>query len=105
MLNLINGVDRSLVYCIGVLFAFVATFAFTKLLKNRLPRDGGREFAVDGKLSAGKPRGAGIIFVLVFAFSALVFGDLCVEYGIYIFIVVATMLTGFFDDASSVPWN
>lgn len=105
MLNLINGVDRSLVYCVGVLFAFVATFAFTKLLKNRLPRDGGREFAVDGKLSAGKPRGAGIIFVLVFAFSALVFGDLCVEYGIYIFIVVATMLTGFFDDASSVPWN
>ena len=65
MLNLINGVNHSLVYYIGVIFAFAATLLFTKLFKNKLPRDGGREFAVDGKLSAGKPRGAGIIFVLV----------------------------------------
>ena len=105
MLNLINGVNHSLVYYIGVIFAFAATLLFTKLFKNKLPRDGGREFAVDGKLSAGKPRGAGIIFVLVFAVAALLFGDVNIEYGIYIFIVIATMLTGFFDDASSVPWN
>ena len=105
MLNLINGVNHSLVYYFGVIFAFAATLLFTKLFKNKLPRDGGREFAVDGKLSAGKPRGAGIIFVLVFAVAALLFGDVNIEYGIYIFIVIATMLTGFFDDASSVPWN
>ncbi len=93
------------IYYVGIIFSFVATFIFTKLLKNKLPRDGGREFAVDGKLSAGKPRGAGIIFVLVFAFSWLIFGDFTLENGFYTLIIVASMLTGFFDDASKVPWG
>ena len=49
---------------IGIVFAFALTcFAIAKFNKY-LPKDMGRQFAHDGKLSAGKPRGAGIIFIL-----------------------------------------
>lgn len=105
MLDLIFHAGGLSVAAAGMFFAFVMTLVFTYFLKNKLPKDGGREFAHDGKLSAGKPRGAGIIFVLVFAFAAFVFLPLSWEMSIYIFIIVATMLTGFFDDASPVPWN
>ena len=58
---------------IGILIAFAATCIITNLCKNILPRDQGRAFAVNGQKSEGKPRGAGIIFVLVFAFCSLLF--------------------------------
>lgn len=57
---------------IGLLLAFGLTCFLTAKLGDKLPRDEGRDFAHDGKLSAGKPRGAGIIFVLVFVGCALV---------------------------------
>lgn len=44
---------------IGILFAFAATCLVMWKGMGMLPRDQGREFAVDGKKSAGKPRGAG----------------------------------------------
>ena len=34
-----------------------------KVFQNKLPRDKGREFAVDGEKSAGKIRGAGLVFI------------------------------------------
>ena len=56
----------------GIIFAFVATvFAISKLA-DKLPRDAGRAYAHNGKLSAGKPRGAGVIFVPAFVLAALV---------------------------------
>ena len=58
---------------ISILIAFAATCIITNLCKNILPRDQGRAFAVNGQKSEGKPRGAGIIFVLVFAFCSLLF--------------------------------
>lgn len=65
----------------------------------------GRAFAVDGKLSAGKPRGAGIIFIFVFTAAALLFSDISIEFVIYIALVVVEMLTGYLDDASDKPWG
>lgn len=62
---------QSLLAFVGILFAFVATVAATAKLSDYLPKDAGREFAHDGKKSAGKPRGAGIIFVLAFAVAAV----------------------------------
>lgn len=37
-----------------------------------LPKDMGRAYAHDGSLSAGKPRGAGFWFVLVYVASTLI---------------------------------
>lgn len=65
----------------------------------------GRAFAVDGKLSAGKPRGAGIIFIFVFTVAALLFSEITLEFVIYVALVVVEMLTGYLDDASDKPWG
>lgn len=90
---------------LGILFAFAATCFFITKFNRYLPCDMGRAYAVDGKKSAGKPRGAGIIFILVFAVSALIFAEVTLETGIYLLLIVAEMLTGYLDDASEHPWN
>lgn len=89
----------------GILFAFLATVIATAKLSDYLPKDAGREFAHDGKLSAGKPRGAGIIFVLAFVLAALLFVPFEAEHIIYLILIVISMLTGFLDDASKIPWG
>ena len=44
------------VSALGLLVAFAMTCFLTAKLGDRLPKDEGRAFAHDGKLSAGKPR-------------------------------------------------
>lgn len=90
---------------VGILFAFGATVFSTGALQDKLPKDAGRAFAHDGKLSAGKPRGAGIIFVLAFTVAALLFSELSAELVIYLILIVICMVTGFLDDASKTPWG
>ena len=89
----------------GILFAFLATIIGTDKLSRFLPKDAGRDFAHDGKLSAGKPRGAGIIFVLAFVAAAILFAPLNIEYLIYLVLIAISMMTGFLDDASKNPWG
>lgn len=89
----------------GLLLAFLGTCLFTAKCGRFLPKDQGREFAVNGKLSEGKPRGAGFIFILVFILTAVIFGVWKTEYFIYLILVAATMLTGFLDDAAKSPWG
>ena len=96
--------DSLLAFC-GIIFAFAATVFATARLSAFLPKDAGREFAHDGKLSAGKPRGAGIIFVLAFTAAGLLFAPVRAEKVIYLILIVICMLTGFFDDASKTPWG
>ena len=90
---------------VGILAAFAATVFMTQKLQGLLPKDGGREFAHDGKLSAGKPRGAGIIFVLCYVAAALLFAPLSPEIVIYLILTVICMMTGFLDDAARNPWG
>ena len=103
--NIISGDYSSLLALGGILFAFLATVTATAKLCQYLPKDAGREFAHDGKLSAGKPRGAGIIFVLAFVASALLFVPMKAELVIYLILTVICMVTGFLDDASEKPWG
>ena len=105
MLNMIAGSVLPITAFIGVFFAFAATCILTSFLNDWLPRDMGREFAHNGKLSAGKPRGAGIIFISVFCIAALLFGEMSVEMFIYLVLVFVEMLTGFMDDAADEPWG
>lgn len=90
---------------VSIIFAFVLTCAAITLCKEALPKDGGRAFAVNGKLSAGKPRGAGIIFILTFVLSAVLFIPLNSELTIYLILTLAAMLSGFFDDSAQTPWG
>lgn len=95
----------SLLAFAGILFAFIVTVWATARLSRYLPKDAGREFAHDGKLSAGKPRGAGIIFVLAFVAAAFLFVPFSVETAIYLVLITICMMTGFLDDASKTPWG
>lgn len=105
MINIIVGNSYPIVAFIGILFAFIVTCVTLSKLNKWLPKDIGRDFAHDGKLSAGKPRGAGIIFILVFTVSVLIFGNINIELGIYLGLIVLEMLTGYLDDASDKPWG
>lgn len=105
MIYLLGTFEDALIAFVGILFAFAATCIAIDKLNRYLPKDMGRQFAHDGTLSAGKPRGAGIIFVLVFVVSALLFGKMNLEIAFYLILIVIEMLTGFFDDASDKPWG
>lgn len=97
--------NQNIIATVGILFAFFATVLLLWKCRDKLPRDLGRDFAVDGKLSAGKPRGAGFLFVLIFAVAALVFAPFQMEWIIYLLLIAASMLTGFLDDCSRNPWG
>lgn len=106
MLHLwLQSIDSSLLAFSGILFAFIVTVIATAKLSPYLPKDAGRAFAHDGKLSAGKPRGAGIIFVLAFVAAALLFVPFSPESIIYLILIAISMMTGFLDDASKTPWG
>lgn len=76
-----------------------------KVFQNKLPRDKGREFAVDGEKSAGKIRGAGLVFICSFIVCALLFVPVSLEFGIYYALIFLGMLTGYLDDRSDKPWG
>ena len=90
---------------LGIMAAFLLTCLCIHLFYAKLPTDQGREFAHDGKLSAGKPRGAGFVFIMVFIAVSLLFGHINTENIIYLILVFAAMLTGFLDDCSKAPWG
>ena len=96
---------NSIVLVVGLLFAFAGTMISMKIFADKLPHDQGRAFAVDGSLSKGKVRGVGLLFVSVFVIADLLFNTLSLEKGIYLFVIFACMLTGYFDDAAEKPWN
>ena len=97
--------DSPMVAAVGLLLAFALTCMLLTKLSSFLPKDAGRAFAHDGSLSAGKPRGAGIIFVLVFIAAAILFAPVSVETMIYLMLIAGEMLTGYMDDAAEHPWN
>lgn len=90
---------------LGIMAAFTFTCLFINLFYSKLPTDQGRDFAHDGKLSAGKPRGAGFVFIMVFILVAVLFGQINTENIIFLILVFAAMLTGFLDDCSKAPWG
>lgn len=85
--------------------SFLIAFFAIKYLMKILPKDQGRKFAVNGALSEGKPRGAGIIMMTVFVLCSALFVPFTLETAIYLVLIYAAMLTGFFDDAAANPWG
>ncbi len=105
MIDFILKQNVPVVTALGLLIAFGLTCFITAKFGDKLPKDAGREFAHDGKLSAGKPRGAGLIFILVFVLSVIIFTPINTEILIYLLLVAAEMFTGYMDDASERPWG
>ena len=104
MLQLLSGSQRT-VDALGFLLAFALTALMDSVFREKLPQDHGRAFAVNGERSKGKARGSGLIFVLCIALVTLAVVPLRTEYIIYTVLLIASMLSGYFDDASEVAWN
>lgn len=102
---LLNSNNDKLISYIGVIFTFIFTCILTHTFKKYLPKDAGREFAHDGKLSAGKPRGAGFIFIIAFIITSIIFVKINKEIAAYLIYTAAAMLTGFLDDCAKSPWG
>lgn len=97
--------DSNFIFLIGVVVAFALTIAFMRIFADKLPHDQGRAFAVEGTLSKGKARGAGILFIIALIACDIVFNILSLEKTIYLVIIALTMVSGFLDDAAEKPWN
>ncbi len=82
-----------------------ATLLLILLMRDRMPADQGRAFAVNGELSRGKLRGLGLLFVIGYVASTTLFIPISWHLCIFLVILSACMLTGFLDDAGSVPWG
>lgn len=104
--NLLAKTDNTtLILLVPLLCSFLVAFFSLKFFKRILPKDQGRAFAVNGALSEGKPRGAGVIFVTSFTLCTALFYPLDIENIIYLVLVYAAMLSGYFDDAAETPWG
>lgn len=103
--NLIPTQFVNIYYVSLVLASFFITFFGIMLFRGSLPKDQGREFAVNGKLSEGKPRGAGIILIITFILSSVLFVPLNSELIIYLALIFIEMISGYLDDGSKVPWD
>lgn len=90
---------------VGLLLAFCISVGLLVLLRDKLPQDHGRAFAVNGQLSRGKARGAGVVFIPVFAAVTLLVCPFSWELVAYLFLSLAAMLTGYLDDRAELPWG
>ena len=81
-----SSLDYGSVAFVRILFAFAMTCLMLSKCTRILPKDMGRAYAHDGSLSAGKPRGAGFWFVLVYVASTLIFAKMNVPCHTHFFI-------------------
>ena len=58
--------DTRILYILMTVVTVALCGGLLAIFKKFLPKDQGREFAFNGKLSAGKMRGAGLLFVIAF---------------------------------------
>lgn len=70
-----------------------------------LPRDRGREFAVDAEKSIGKPISAGILFIPMFILIALLVVPFDWKFFAILMCVFAAMVVGYLDDRSPQGWS
>ncbi|MCI2047064.1 MAG: phospho-N-acetylmuramoyl-pentapeptide-transferase [Faecalibacterium sp.] len=102
---LISAFGQEKVNGMAALVSFALTALMLGTFRGRLPQDHGRQFAVNGALSRGKARGAGLIFTLCIVLVTLAFVPFSGEILLYMVLLAAAMLSGYLDDASDKPWN
>ncbi len=70
-----------------------------------LPRDRGREYAIDAEKSIGKPMSAGIIFIPVFVLLSLLVVPFDWQFAGILACVLIAMVVGFLDDRAIGGWS
>ncbi len=105
IVDILSGFGQAKVTALALLIAFGFTALLLHAFRDKLPQDQGREYAVNGQLSKGKARGAGVLFIPSIALVTLAFVPFSVELLIYMVLLIASMLSGYLDDAAETPWN
>lgn len=90
---------------VACLLAVILAFVSFKKFLFLLPLDHGRAFAIEGQVSKGKPTGAGLLFIVVFAFISLLFMPMRVDFILYILCISLAMIFGYLDDGAKKPWS
>lgn len=72
---------------------------------HRLPRDRGREYAVDAEKSIGKPVSAGILFIPIFVVVSFLVVPFDWKFIEMLICVLIAMVVGYLDDHSPVGWS
>lgn len=103
--NLLHIDDTMTQLLLSAVISFALTFGGIVAGSKFLPKDHGREFAVNGALSKGKARGAGLILILALILSCVLCMPLKTEYIIYLAAIFIEMMSGYLDDAAKVPWG
>ena len=107
-----DNMPQWLIPTIGAILGFVITWFLLRKPFAFLPKDGGKKVETpDGKIivindkSSGKTTGVGVVFVPVFLLMSILFLPLGTELCINLGLMLLMMLTGYLDDASTVPWG
>jgi phospho-N-acetylmuramoyl-pentapeptide-transferase len=89
----------------GTSLSFVATLVLLPRFFDALPRDRGRSFAVASAASVGKPTGAGVVFITLYALISVLVVPWDFRQLMVLALTVAAMVSGYLDDRSDEPWN
>lgn len=89
----------------GTSVAFLSTLFLLPRFFPGLPTDRGRNFAVASAAAVGKPTGAGVVFVTLFALISVIFVPWDINQLLILALTVGAMVSGFLDDRSEHPWN
>lgn len=103
--SIANALSGEQAVFLAAFISFLLTFLLLGKRFDFLPRDHGRNFAVNGALSKGKLRGVGVLMVPAFSVAALIFCPLSLEFVLYLVLMNLMMLSGYLDDASKIPWT
>lgn len=89
----------------GLSAGFIGVIFLLPRLFRRLPSDRGREYAIEAENSVGKPTGAGVVFIPVFLFFALLVVPPEPRILATLFLTLVAMISGYLDDRSRHPWG
>lgn len=89
----------------GMLLTAFMTWWLLPKLSFLCPRDRGRAFAIDAKISEGKPTGTGIIFITTFIILTTLVLPLTWEMAGILALTLACAVFGFLDDRAMLPWG
>lgn len=90
---------------VGTAAGALLTWWLLPRLWSLLPRDHGRQFAVDADASVGKPVGAGLIFIPIFIVISFLAVPFEARFAESLVCVGVAMIIGYLDDRSAGGWS
>ena len=90
---------------LGAMAAAVVNYLLLDRFQKKLPPDRGKDLAVEGDKSRGKPTAAGVIFIPVTLVIGLLVVPFRLDYLAIFGLVFLAMLSGYYDDRAAKPWG